>query len=89
MHATKHEKRFLLHRDVHHDEDERHMEQLRQKAKELQAQICKKGLRLWKDASNYDLQRGCLKHVGTVKAAVELKKCPEILCLYRKPGAVA
>jgi len=71
------------------DEDEQHMEQLRERAKEIQAQIKKKGLRLWKDASNYDLKRGCLKHVGTVKAAAELKKCPEILCLYRKPGALA
>mgnify|MGYP001437138437 CR=1 FL=1 len=75
--------------DEDEEDEEQHMEELRERAKELQAMITKKGIRLWKDASNYDPKRGCLKHVGTVKACVEFKKYPEILCLYRKPGALA
>lgn len=46
--------------------------------------IQKRGLRLWKDASNYDRNKGRLLHVGSVKACASLKKYPGILCLFKK-----
>lgn len=58
-------------------------------AKEARALIETKGLRLWKDASNYDRKKGKLLHVGSVKAAASLKKYPGIICLFKREGAHA